>query len=500
MEISLFLSDNQFIEGVLLAVKEDHIVVDVNQNIYYFALQHIQALSKNAKDFRISSEGVQYVDRNNLADVLEALRYNWVSINSLSNQVLFGVLSKISDNHVTVINNSELLYIYKSYISTINSNLSEEQIVLINKQEQPAVKGFEIEDKITSEHTKKIQEIERVTNIKVPDIPAKGEMEDENSTNEQSQFHQKTRVEMYATLLKLLKNNLLNKDVDKERREDFFEETAIRSFVSHINDKSKGLSDSSDIAVQNCQVEEQVIVEHTQTISETKLIKSLEVPIIEDSAGEGIEIENLIKENSVTTSQTLASEVPDLSRLVKHDLPKEVSEYTFEEDHPSVLGSNNQVSQQEQLPTKPRVKGKEKRLLISAWSTMNNDQHAIVNHENSAMENETPDFKGDPIKKEQPSDAVNSLIRQLHDQYRNEDFVTLEEKLKSAETAIFQLPVIRINPKAEKEMLEKQYYALMKQAETRCFHMSERQLPLPEEEQYLALMKHAAKMYREFKD
>ena len=49
-------------------------------------------------------------------------------------------------------------------------------------------------------------------------------------------------------------------------------------------------------------------------------------------------------------------------------------------------------------------------------------------------------------------------------------------------------------------MLEKQYYALMKQAETNCFHMAERQINLSEEGQYLALMKHAAKMYHEFKD
>ena len=40
------------------------------------------------------------------------------------------------------------------------------------------------------------------------------------------------------------------------------------------------------------------------------------------------------------------------------------------------------------------------------------------------------------------------------------DFVTLEEKPKSAETTISQIPVIHIKSKKEKEMLEKQYYAL----------------------------------------
>lgn len=90
MEIGFLLSDNQFIKGILLDVKQDHIVVEVNQNVFYFAHQHIQVLSKNAKDFHISSKIVHYVNKNYLADVLKALRYNWVSINSLSDGALLG--------------------------------------------------------------------------------------------------------------------------------------------------------------------------------------------------------------------------------------------------------------------------------------------------------------------------------------------------------------------------------------------------------------------------
>ena len=194
MKIGLFLSDNQFIEGVLLDVKQDHIVVDVNQNIFYFALQHIQFLSKNAKDFRVSSEIVHYVNKNYLVDVLKALRYNWVSINSLSDQVLFGVLSRISDDHVTVINNSELLYIPKSNISNINSNISEEQIILINTQQQPETQDCQIEKQMTSEHTQRTKEIERITTIEVPvlEISAGEGTEDENVTNEQLEFDPET--------------------------------------------------------------------------------------------------------------------------------------------------------------------------------------------------------------------------------------------------------------------------------------------------------------------
>ena len=45
---------------------------------------------------------------------------------------------------------------------------------------------------------------------------------------------------MYAALLKLLKQNILNRDVDNERREEIIQETAIQGFISHIDDESKG--------------------------------------------------------------------------------------------------------------------------------------------------------------------------------------------------------------------------------------------------------------------
>jgi hypothetical protein len=503
MEIGLFLSDNQFIEGVLLDVKQDHIVVDVNQNIFYYALQHIKALSKNAKNYHISSEIVHFVDENYLVDVLNALRYNWVSINSLSDQVLFGVLSKISDDHVTVINNSEILYIPKSNICNITSDIPEEQIILMNTQQQLEIPACQIDKQITSEYTQKTIEFERITTIEVPilEISASERTKDENVINEQPEVHPKTKMEIDATILKSPKHNLLNKDVDNKQSDDIIQKTDIQGFISHIGNESNGQIDASVIEMQACQLEKQVIVEQSQTINETKPIKSLESPILKELIGEGVEIDNVPKENSEISSQTILCEVPNLSGVVNQDLVKRVNECLPEEDHPGVLESSSKVSGEEQLFfTESKVKRKKKRVLLTEWSTMNNDQHALASHNNFDEGNELSDYEENSIKTEQPSDRINSLIQPFHDPYPNENFVTLEEKPDTAETTIFQLPVIRINPKAEKEMLEKQYYALMKQAETNCFHMDERQLNLSEEGQYLALLKHAAKRYREFKD
>ena len=118
-EIIIFLSDNQFVEGILLDVKQDYLVVNVNQNIFYIALKHIQGLSKNAKGFRMSPQVMPYLNKDNLTDLLMALQYNLISVNSLGKQAFFGMLSKISDDHITLIDNMEQLYIQKSYISNI---------------------------------------------------------------------------------------------------------------------------------------------------------------------------------------------------------------------------------------------------------------------------------------------------------------------------------------------------------------------------------------------
>ena len=463
MEIGLFLSDNQFIKGVLLDVKQDHIVVDVNQNIFYFALQHIQVVSNNAKNFRVPAEIVYYVDKNYLMDVLKALRYNWVSINGLSDQAFFGVLSRIYDDHVTLINNAELLYIPKSCIANINSNLSEEQIILLNSQQQLEIQNCQNEVQMISEHIQK-------TTIEVPilELSAREWSEDETVTSEQLEFHPKTKVEMYTEIVKLLKHNILNRDVDNGLREDIIQKTAIQGFITHIDDESKGQNDST---------------------------------VIDESAMKGTEFETVTKEYPEVSSQTVSIEVTIPSKLVEHELVEVANEYSPEEDHPGLLDSTNEVSMEEQLFfTESKIKRRKKRLLLTAWSTMNNDQQAMEKHNNFAVENELPDKTENAVKPELPFDRINSLIQPLHDQFPTENFAILEEKPDISETTIYQIPVIYINPKKEKEMLEKQYFALMKHAETNCYSITERQINLTEEEQYLALMKHAAKMYREFRN
>ena len=118
-KINILLKNEQFIEVILLDVKLDHIIVNMDDRIFYIAISHIQTLSKNAKDPHITKQLVPYLDRKHLTDLFDALKYNWVTINGLGNQTFNGLLSNISDDHIMLINDTEIRIIHKSFISNI---------------------------------------------------------------------------------------------------------------------------------------------------------------------------------------------------------------------------------------------------------------------------------------------------------------------------------------------------------------------------------------------
>ncbi|WP_411747827.1 DUF2642 domain-containing protein, partial [Psychrobacillus psychrotolerans] len=79
--IGLYLANNQFVEGILLDIQENHIVLEVNENTFYIAIHQIQAISKNTTDLSLAKKFSPYLVRNDMTDVLIALRYQWVTVN-----------------------------------------------------------------------------------------------------------------------------------------------------------------------------------------------------------------------------------------------------------------------------------------------------------------------------------------------------------------------------------------------------------------------------------
>lgn len=135
MEVGLLLNEINFVEGMLLDVKNDHLVVSVNDLVHYIDLQHIKAISKCAKYFEKTKHTTSYINTNYLEDVVKSLKYNWIIVNGIQDSsILKGVLCRICEEHLLLINNAKHIYVPRATISHITSSLSDSDIGELNEK------------------------------------------------------------------------------------------------------------------------------------------------------------------------------------------------------------------------------------------------------------------------------------------------------------------------------------------------------------------------------
>ncbi|NYF24937.1 DUF2642 domain-containing protein [Sporosarcina sp. JAI121] len=517
MEIGLYLSDDQLIKGILLDVKQDHLVVEVDQNVFYFALQHIRALSKNAKDFYVSPKNTPYLDRNYLVDVLNALKYNWVYVNSVGNQVFFGVLSGIFENYITVICNTEQLYIQKSIISNIYSTINDDQVKKINYLEQQNIlnsitsntqqtpltedasreksdsflnelQEVHAEERDAVKHLQTTNKMDSATSTEAlfAGAPLEGIAVVENDAKAHTKVQPKTAVEVEVEVETKVEVDLavvaepeveieieaevtsdsLGVDIDIERHVDFIQETVT------LSDHDTHDQPDTPKGEQVTEFQRDNANDKQLTIKMTPL-QYVETTFNEKPFAESTEVKNVLDEILQVSSKLETEEGFNLLQKVTNELVNKNEVQPFEVGHLDVVRSAECFIKKEQFNiTKPEFKRKNRRKLLNTWSTMNSNKYANTQQNSIAEESVLPAFY---------------------------------EEIESVEANTPAMPQLQENPKNEKEMLEKQYYALMKHAETNTYHIPEKQTNSSEEKsieemQYSALMKHAAKMYREFND
>ncbi|QUW23671.1 DUF2642 domain-containing protein [Sporosarcina sp. Marseille-Q4063] len=602
MKIVLFLSDHQFVEGILLDVKKDHLVVDVDQNVFYIALEHIQGLSKNSKGLRILPKKVPYLNIDTLADVLMVMQYNWVSVNSLGKQAYFGMLSKVSEDYIILIDNMEQLYIRKSYISNIYKGQYEERNAHIHKE--PAIEessshiNVETNEHLDTTEDEEIEHDQHNEEVIVKQIEATDKNESEKSVevsiktklteveteitvnviNEHLEIHPINEIIKETSLLQLDTQDLADKTEDNERQEGPKQESIIRDIASRMNDGSKEqLNSSLDEELEHDQHNEKVIVKQIETTDEIESEKSVEVPInmkLTEVETDSVNVTNehpethpmneTIKETGLLQLDTLdlaekiedneRNEEPSQERIIQdiapriNDESKEQLDSSAEEEEEEEIQVNQHeervrikhiqskniketkehienriISDEQYTHIIPRVRRKKKRRLKTTCCTIKNIQHAISQKElDRAIE--FPVHEEDSYKVARRSKRMKSLSHPTGDNTSNnklksdENFDVLVEKTKPVETYTSPLS-LRQNPKEEKAILERQYYALMKHASKKyvemqhcpdCFMPLEIfYLPVRKEihnekatikKQYYSLMKHAEKMYCQLKD
>ncbi|MFF3100756.1 hypothetical protein [Viridibacillus arvi] len=470
-KIGFYLNCNQFVKGTLLEVKQDHLVVDVNDIVHYFSLHQIHALSKNATDIRISSQILPYLNRDHLTDVLKDLKYSWVTINSLSNQLFVGLLSKVADDHIILIRNGEQLYIQNSFISNIykgNYKIDEvAQIPPIQSKNETSVSTIEEVQEYALEDEAIVQSLSKKTDVDnfQMDNP-------QSSTKDDFIDEPKSIFPNKHFLLKL--DSALSIDVDQP---PLLHSEVDSSFDLDQTPLLQSEADSSGDLDQTPLLQSEA--DSSGDLDQTPLLQS-----------EG--------DSSFDLDQTplLHSEVDSSGDLDQTPLLHSEVDSSGDLDQTPLLYPDDEGSNQNVLQTN------KKRVPIT-FNTIFSNQHSketehIPLNEEKSISNELPSIKSD----------LENLV----------------EKLDSANEKLTQLTSKKINSKEEKIILEKQYFALMKYARkiainenldgtafklssgnTKLAHSPIRQLSLKEEKsmlkkQYFALMKHAEKMYRQLRD
>lgn len=558
LKIGLFLSDQQFIEGVLLAVKQDHLVIDINKNIHYIARQHIKALSKNAKDFHLKTKTVPYLDRQYFTDVLSVMKYYSVTVNSSGKQTHFGVLSKIAEDYIVLINHAELLHIPKSSIADISSKISDNQIRSINAKEQlksQTVHSATVIKEVEEMETHQLESAQDAilqTNHKTESVEVSLEKQAATIQEEEKEELQTDEIE-----------SLGESEIPQQLEVEGIQENKVE--LQEDTSQKEGQQLTSSSSTEEIKLVEHSLEQETEPIQEMEDNGVLEQPEISQQLKiEGLlESFNIIKANIQDKEQIIdgleleSIHMEESLDQIKNELQEKFTTLIQEapmvvvqdEEHSSKVNDHEELSSifkdfRVELLSYDEPLGYERSFLLPDWKIFQKDQQAMITLNNPAEGEEALTFDDHSV---QINDSAEMI--ELCNALKSENLSTSEtknddqaecivEECEPSDTNRAKITFRQMSPKEEKAMLEKQYFSLAKyaaaysmkldersdkakstlyssidhdknstggintsfekQGKKNVINSLERQSAL--EGQYVSLMNHAAKMYRQLRD
>ncbi|WP_391208189.1 hypothetical protein [Psychrobacillus sp. L4] len=530
MKIGMYLNDNQFIEGILLDVKQDHLVMEAKKKIVYFAMHSIHALSINAKDFYKTTKLCSYLDKNDLTEILIALRYNWVTINSLSKFALNGVLTSILQDHIVLINKKELLYIPKPYISNIYSELSTADMTFLNNQEQ-----LNLQELYKSNINKGLLEIKEpnAESSQENAIQENGILQNEKVT-EQSNFGKLGEIQAYP-LEKVIEDGYL----ETRNNIELVNSSQITMIPLELNQNPDSIKDLTLLEKKEETTEPQNFSQEMETGYSNGAENIVPTLILE---GPNDKIQEVGNSKNKRLKLYLKSKIKMKSKLPQQNTLEKVEKSIVKIDSMENLDI---LKEKQSIRTNTPLEQSHKKTLLTAWSALNSDQSTITIPKKSKTKYNYLNHNQISNKLVQSENvhtlSPNSTI--TDEQINKEEFEALDVKNIQIEKKNFPELIKPLSPKEEKIMLEKQYFALMNYAakkvqksirleqqpvlsnsfsnpelkkinnnielseqskllETYTMRHSTKQKVEDElmEKQYYFLMKHAAKMYHQVRD
>lgn len=257
LQVGIFLIDNQYVEGTLLNVQLDYLIVEVKQNNFYFPIDQIKALRKNAKDSTLlqsSSQEVIHFEKRLFKDVLEDLRFHWVTINSFTKPIYAGILSIISDDYILLSDGKSQFFVPKFNISTVfNGHFENEENQTANndQKDEGQSEANTQNDQSQSEETSQMNEEQSENSDQINDNPESTsnevnqqiseessmdseliQTEELTNVNDESSFSEESSPELEETIITESKENRVKKANNRSKNK--FQNAKIKKLQNNL--------------------------------------------------------------------------------------------------------------------------------------------------------------------------------------------------------------------------------------------------------------------------
>ncbi|MED3993739.1 DUF2642 domain-containing protein [Peribacillus frigoritolerans] len=126
--VSIISDDKTVHDGVVLDVKSDFIVIQMNPDKpCYFNLNQVYALSKNTKEFQAQMIDHEPTQKQSFTELINELKGHWVTVKRDNNLTFDGFLSTVTNNYIVLLNKDKQLYVQLSNILYIFKGIENKE-------------------------------------------------------------------------------------------------------------------------------------------------------------------------------------------------------------------------------------------------------------------------------------------------------------------------------------------------------------------------------------
>ncbi|UUZ84447.1 hypothetical protein LJK88_12610 [Paenibacillus sp. P26] len=125
------------IEGQLLGVHSDYMVLNTNNGVVYVTTYHVKSISQASGNQNSGSTMPQYIQSYSMSGVLNQLRHQHVQINRGGPEKIAGLVIDTSPNMIILVVNNEIIRIPLTHVKSITVVTSGKAIK--TKAEAPAI-------------------------------------------------------------------------------------------------------------------------------------------------------------------------------------------------------------------------------------------------------------------------------------------------------------------------------------------------------------------------